>query len=74
MPGVARVGKHSAVAAGQDLEQQLADLQQVKPKIDRLPTPREIAEALKDLQGLLEHGTPQERKTVLEDNIEQILI
>lgn len=56
------------------LEKQMADLQQVKPKTDRLPTPREITEALKDLQGLLEHGTPQERKAVLEENIEQILI
>ena len=46
----------------------------MKPSADTVPTDKEIREALKGFKCLLESGTPQERRTVLEENIEQILV
>ncbi len=51
------------------LEQARLELQQARPGTNRLPTPEEIAGALKDLRFLLKSGTPKEKRAILEENI-----
>ena len=57
-----------------ELTHQHKELDQTKPESDRLPTDAEIRSALKGFRCLLESGTPQERRTVIEENIEQIVV
>ena len=56
------------------LEYDLQELQQRRPQALSLPTEKEITAGLADLRLLLESGTPRERRTILEDNIEEILV
>jgi DNA invertase Pin-like site-specific DNA recombinase len=55
------------------LEQTRQELQQVRPQADRLPTPEEIAGALEGFRCLLESGTPQEKRAVLEENVTRMV-
>ena len=56
------------------LEQTNLELQQRQPQTLSLPSTQKIAAALGNLSEVLESGNPRDRKTVLEDNIEQILV
>lgn len=56
------------------LERTRLELQQARPQTDRLPTPEEIAGALEGFRCLLESGTPQEKKAILEENIKRIVV
>ncbi len=51
------------------LEQTRLEFQQTRPQADRLPAPEEIAGALEGFKCLLESGTPQEKRAVLEENV-----
>ena len=56
------------------LEQQQQELRQVQPKPLTLPSGRKIIEGLENLQHLLDGGTHQEQRRVLEESIEEIVV
>ena len=56
------------------LEQQQQELRQVQPQTLTLPSGREIIEELESLQHLLDGGTHQEQRRVLEESIEEIVV
>ena len=56
------------------LEQAHQELAQMKPQANTLPTEQEILQSLEGFRCLLTSGTPQEKKTVLEEHIEEIQV
>ncbi len=56
------------------LELTKLELQQRQPQALSLPSTQKIAAALGNLSEVLESGNPRDRKTVLEENIEEILV
>ena len=56
------------------LELTKLELQQRQPQTLSLPSTQKIAAALGNLSEVLESGNPRDRKTVLEENIEEILV
>lgn len=57
-----------------ELESQLLGLERVGQPSDYLPADKQISEALNGFRCLLESGTIQEKRTVIGDNIEKIVV
>ena len=64
-----RCEKHKA-----RLEQTQSELQQMEPQRLSMPTEQDILQALEGFRGMLENGTPQEKKLLLEAHIEEIQV